>query len=300
METKKNPQLIAILQALLVTVLWSTSWVLIVIGLEDIPALTFAGLRYTLAFVALLPFFLRNKRATPLRELNRSDWLWLLALGLVYYTITQGTQFVTLQFLPTITFSLLLNFSAVFVALLGIPFLNERPTALQWLGIGVFIAGVLVYFYPVIIPAGLFFGFLMATIHILSNSAASILGRFVNRGGKLHPLTVTVVSMGIGSLVLLGTGIVVEGVPVLDWRGWAIVIWLAIVNTAFAFTLWNHTLRTLSATQSSMINNTMLVQIAILAWIFLGERITGMEAVGLAIALVGSLMVTLRRETGSP
>ena len=39
----------ALLQALFVTFLWSTSWVLIKLGLRDIPALTFAGLRYGLA-----------------------------------------------------------------------------------------------------------------------------------------------------------------------------------------------------------------------------------------------------------
>jgi hypothetical protein len=54
-----------VLQALLVTFLWSTSWVLIKIGLVDIPALTFAGLRYALATLVLLPFVLRGDRWRP-------------------------------------------------------------------------------------------------------------------------------------------------------------------------------------------------------------------------------------------
>ena len=45
----------AILLALFVTFLWSTSWILIKIGLKEIPALTFAGLRYLLGFFFLLP-----------------------------------------------------------------------------------------------------------------------------------------------------------------------------------------------------------------------------------------------------
>ena len=40
-----SPQFKAVLQALFVTFLWSTSWVFIKFGLVDIPALTFAGLR---------------------------------------------------------------------------------------------------------------------------------------------------------------------------------------------------------------------------------------------------------------
>ena len=67
------------------------------------------------------------------------------------------------------------------------------------------------------------------------------------------------------------------------------------VNTALAFTLWNLTLRELSAVESSIINSTMLIQIAILAWIFLGERITWQEGAGLLLAGAGVLLVQLRR-----
>jgi len=50
-----------------------------------------------------------------------------------------------------------------------------------------------------------------------------------------------------------------------------IIALLAIVNAAFAFTLWNKSLQMLTAVESSIINGTMLPQIAILAWIFLNE-----------------------------
>ena len=71
--------------------------------------------------------------------------------------------------------------------------------------------------------------------------------------------------------------------------------WLAVVNTALAFTLWNLTQRTLSAIETSIINNTMLIQIAILAWLFLGERLSVRAIVGLALAAIGTLIVQLRR-----
>ena len=76
-------------------------------------------------------------------------------------------------------------------------------------------------------------------------------------------------------------------------RGWAIVVWLAAMNTAFAFTLWNLTLRRLSAMESSVINNTMLIQIALLAWIFLGESLGARQIVGLVLASLGTLVVQL-------
>ena len=39
------------------------------------------------------------------------------------------------------------------------------------------------------------------------------------------------------------------------------------VNTAFAFTLWNLSLQRLTAVESAGVNNTMLIQIAVLAWL---------------------------------
>jgi uncharacterized membrane protein len=99
--------------------------------------------------------------------------------------------------------------------------------------------------------------------------------------------------MGVGSLLLLAVGFIVEGVPQLDLFGWGIVLWLAIVNTALAFTIWNHTLQTLTAIESTLINNTMLVQIAILAWLFLGEPVSARESIGLILAVMGVLFVQL-------
>jgi drug/metabolite transporter (DMT)-like permease len=284
----------AVLQALLVTFLWSTSWVLIKVGLEDIPPVTFAGLRYFLAFLALVPVYNRTRSATPLGTLTRRDWLNLVGLGLLYYTITQGSQFLGLAYLPAITFSLLLNSTAIVVAVLGIPLLRELPTRLQWSGALVFVAGAVVFFYPLAIPAGQGIGYAIAAVHILATSLSSIVGRGVNRGHRIHPLTVTLVSMGIGSVMMLGIGLLLEPWPDLDLGSWGIVIWLAVVNTAVAFTLWNHTLRTLSAMESSIINNTMLIQITILAWLFLGETLTGVKIGGLILAAAGAMLVQVR------
>ena len=87
----------AALQALFVTLLWSTSWVLIKLGLDDIPALTFAGLRYVLAFLCLLPLAWRSGQLGALRRLPRADGRRLAVLGLLYYTVTQGAQFLGLR-----------------------------------------------------------------------------------------------------------------------------------------------------------------------------------------------------------
>lgn len=287
-------RLVPVALALLVVFLWATSWVLIKIGLEDIPALTFAGLRYTLAFVCLVPVAALARRRSTGFELSRRTIGRLLMLGLLLYAVTQGAIFVALSYLPAVTVNLLWSFSTVAVALMGIVWLAERPTQFQWIGVGLAVLGAVFYFYPVTLPAGAAVGVLVSGVGVLANSAAAIVGREVNRARNLHPLMVTATSMGIGSIVLLISGVAFQGLPRITLQGWAIIAWLAVVNTAFAFTLWNFTLRTLSATESSIINGTMLIWIPILAVLFLGESVSGKELVGLVVAGIGTLIVQLR------
>lgn len=293
-----SPRLLAILQALLVTFLWSTSWVFIKFGLADIPALTFAGLRYSLATLCLLPFALRGDVLTTLLRLSRVEWLRLIGLGVLLYTLTQGAQFLALAYLPAMTTSLLLNFSTIMVALLGLVWLAERPTWLQWGGIGLNLTGILLYFYPVNLPGHELFGIAVALGGVLANAGAATLGRQVNRTQTRSPLAITIISMGLGAVLLLSAGVITQGLPPLSLSNWLIIGWLAVVNTAFAFTLWNHTLRQLSAVESSVINSTMLIQIAILAWVFLGERLTWLESLGMVLAALGVLLVQLRDPKG--
>lgn len=301
---KKYPHTTAVLQALLVTFLWSTSWVLIKFGLADIPPLTFAGLRYSLAWLFLLPLFLRAggvaelRQAATLHRASRRLWARLVILGVLFYAVTQGAQFVGLALLPAVTVNLLLGFSPVAVALLGVPLLAERPSPRQWLGIVTAVAGIVLYFTPLHVPAAQIVGMLIVICGVLAYAISAVIGRSMNQGSGLRPLTITFVSMGIGAALLLAAGVLLQGLPPLGWRSWAIIGWLALVNTAFAFTLWNHTLRTLTAMESSMINNTMAIQIPILAVIFLGERLTPREWLGLAIAIVGTLLVQLSRRRG--
>jgi len=285
----------AIFIALLVTFLWSTSFIIIKLGLGEIPPLTYAGLRYTIAFICLLPFALRKERIEEIKKLEKRDWQKLIALGFIFYTFTQGTQFLGLSLLPAVTVSLILNFTPVVVAVMGIFLLSEIPSTRQWFGAILFIVGVMVYFFPADLSATKITGLLVMSVGVIANASSSILGRSVNRGGKYHPLTVTIISMGVGSIVLLIVGTTVQGFPPISLKNILFLLWLAGINTALAFTLWNLSLRSLTAMESSIINGTMLIQIAVLAWVFLGETITLKEFVGMLIAAVGALLVQLKR-----
>jgi drug/metabolite transporter (DMT)-like permease len=268
--------------------------VIIKIGLAEIPPLTFAGLRYTIAFLFLLPFAFTKANSAVIKSLNKKDWFKLVLLGLLFYAFTQGTQFIGLSLLPAVTVSLWLNFTPLIVAVMSISLLREIPSVLQWSGVILFIVGIITYFFPVDLSENQATGLIMMTIGVLANSSSAVLGRNINRGGKINPVVVTIISMGVGSLILLISGVVIQGLPSISTENILFLLWLAIINTALAFTIWNFTLRTLSAMESSIINGTMLIQIAVLAWIFLGETITLQEGIGMVIAACGAVMVQLR------
>lgn len=291
-----SPHLVAILQALLVTFLWSLSWVFIKIGLrEEVPPITFAALRYVLAAACLIPLMLATPRArATLRGLTRQEGIGLIGLGAIYYTATQGLQYVSLALLPAATLTLLLSMTPVIVAVVAQRSLGEQLSRMQWAGLLLATSGTIVYFFPVALPADQALGLIFGILGLLANAASALMGRKINQAIPI-PLVVTGVSMTMGAVLMLGIGVAIEGLVMLSWQTWLIIIFLAVVNTAFAFTLWNHTLRTLPAIESSVINNTMTVQIALLAFLFLGETLNLRQILGLGLAVIGVLAVQVGR-----
>jgi drug/metabolite transporter (DMT)-like permease len=290
-----SPRVSALVQALFVTFIWSASWVLIKIGLEGIPPVTFAGLRYMLAFLCLFVVVASSGPGrAQVARLSSSDWRGLVLLGVVLYALAQGAQFAALGLLPPTVLSLILNFTPIAVAVFGFAALRERPTLRQIAGIGVFLLGVLIYFADREIPAAQLGGIAIGIMCMVTNAVGSVLGRGINRAMTVSPIVVTVVSMGIGAILLLAFGLLTEGLPSLTPTHWAIIVWLATVHTALTFVMWNRALRHLTAVESSLINSLMLVLIAILAWVFLGEQISPQGAVGIGFATVGIVLVQVR------
>ncbi len=297
----------AIALAIFVTFLWSTSWILIKVGFqrEELEPLSFAGLRYALAALILLPLGWPALRHARPWAAGHGLMLRAAVLGLLLYAVAQGAAFAALDLLPAATVGLVLSSTPVAVALLSRGHGTEGATRIQALGVGVLVAGALLYLGLDAVPAGALLGVGIALVGMLATAVGAQMGRALARdamdrfGGAV---ALTGVTMAIGATVLLASGVALEGIPRLSVTGWLICGWLAIVNTAFAFTIWNHTMRRLTAIESSVLNTAMLVQIAILAWVFLGETLDVRQILGLGLALCGVLLVqlapTLRASAG--
>ena len=52
-------------------VVWSSTWLAIKVGLSDLPPISFAGIRFLIAFIVLV---LVSLGRVPLLPKNRSDW----------------------------------------------------------------------------------------------------------------------------------------------------------------------------------------------------------------------------------
>ena len=283
----RRTRIIAIAQALFVTVLWSSSFIVIKYGLQEIPPLTYAGLRYSIASVILLALiFAQPKMRAVLKNRSRRWWSMLFLYGCIYITVTQGTQFLGLFYLPAITFSLILNMTPIVVLMLAIPWLGERPSTRETILILLGIFGVVLYFFPLDFAGVSLIGLAIGVISLLANSGSALLGRAINRNRDTPSLVVTGIMMSIGALFLLMFGLITEPLAGLSLTAWIYILWLAVANTALAFWLWNKAMRVLRAIDMTLINSMMMPQIVILSIIFLNEYPNLLDWIGLIILAI--------------
>ena len=279
----------ALLEAPLVTFLWSTSYILTKIGLTEISPLVLVSLRYVVASLILVPAaVLRGEH----RALDGRAALKLVFLGITGYSVAQGLQCVGLYHLPAVTVTFILNFTPVIVLTLGLVFLKTTPTPRQVAGIALVIAGAYIYFGGGVSASSLT-GVIMTLVSGLGWAAYLVASRAFFKPGEIGPLGLSAFAMGVGTVFIAGSAWVYEGFTALSLGGWGIVLWLGVVNTAAAFFLWNHALQRVEAFEISILQNTMLIQIAILSMIFLGEKLTASKMLGMAAVFVGVLIVQL-------
>ena len=291
---RKDSHIINIAEAFLVVIIWATSWIIIKNNLSNIPPLFFAGTRYFLASVFLLIWCFSSGKIGEIRAIERKTWPLLVLLGIAMYTAAQGGQYIALSYLPSNHVSLFMNFSPVFVSLIGILVLGEKLTILKGSGVLIYIAGISIYFLPLTEAGGKTIGYTAASVCFISHIIASLTGRYLNKSRKASPMVITAVTMFIGGTLLFIIGTAVEGFTAFSVSGIISLLILVIINTCLTFPLWNKTLRYLSASESSMISSTMLIFVAILAWYFLKEVPTIKETAGIMLSVSGVMLVQKR------
>lgn len=293
---KSNPprpgHLLAIGEALLTALIWSSSFVGVKVALVYTGPFTVAGLRYFLAFLFLTPWLLKQRASSP--SLTRPQWSRFTLMGLTQYTIGNGALFLALKTLSATTGSLALCLVPMPVLLFGILRLKERPNHFQSFGLAVTIGGSVLFFSPRLeLKDPLALGLL--GLSVLSFAAFPVLGREVARDRQVENVTLTALPLGIGGGVLILLAAATEGPPHMPLFAWGVILGLAAVNTLIAYLLFNHSLQRLTAVEANVMLNLTPLGTAIIAWGTLRERLTPLQIVAMLLVVAGASLAQWRK-----
>lgn len=279
--------------------IWASTFVFVKLALTEAGPLTVAGLRYFGGFLLLLPLLVHRGSHGGVGDRKRNSlrrvWLRLLLLGLSGYTIGNGALFWGLQHMPATTGSLLISLTPLPVLLMGSFWLREPTTWRQIAGLVICIAGSVIFLSPGG-SAGEPLGIGLGVLALFSFATFGVLGREAARDRHVDTLSLTALPLGLGGGLLLLLAIPLEGPPNLSGTGWAIILWLVVVNTVSAYLLYNHALKTLTALEMNVMFNLGPIGTALIAWPLLGERLPAVQIVGMVMVILGVIAVQAGRK----
>lgn len=274
--------------------IWGSSFVGVKVALDHAGPLTIAALRFSIAAILLMPWIVHSRRNGS--SLQRTDWGKLTMIGFSQYVVGNGALFLALRTVTSTAASLTVLLVPIPIVLLEIIHLKERPSRLYLVGILIAVIGSVAFFVSdlgAITPGTL--GLLaLATI---SSAFMPVLGRDLARKHVMSTIELTGIPLAIGGVSLLVLAAVFEGVPHLPSQTWGIIIGLALINTLAAYLLFNHALKYLRAGEANILLNMTPAATALIAWLALGDRLTTMQMVGIAIVIVGATLAQNRKRT---
>ena len=148
-----------------------------------------------------------------------------------------------------------------------------------------------VLFFSAGLQAGEPLGLGIVVVGLIGFLFFGILGREVAREQKVDTLSLTAIPLAFGGGLLLLVALPLEGLPTFSVTGYGIVLWLVVINTAFAYILYNHSLQVLTALEMNVMLNLSPLVTAVLAWLLLDERLSIVQIIGMISVIVGVVLV---------
>ena len=281
---------------LLLCCIWGSTWLFIKLGLEDLPPLTFAGIRFVIASTILFGIVAARRLSLP----RRSDWLLLAITGILAFSLNYGLLFWGEQYISSGLAALLQAtipaFGLVF-AHLHLP--GER---LSWAKIGGVILGVLgvaVVFSNQLAVAGK--QALAGCVAVLISSIVVAYSNVLVKayGTNMNPAVLAAGQMFFGLLLLFAVGLPLEGNPLnFHWTPSAVtaLLYLAIVGSVIAFLLYYWLVLNMDVTKSMLIALVTPVVAVLLGMIVLNEKIGWRTLAGGAMIMLGISLIVLRKK----
>lgn len=269
------------LVAILVTIIWGLSFVVIKLGVGSTPPLLLAALRFLAAALPAILFVPRPK----------TDWRNVVGYGFFLGVAQFGLLFAAIALgMPASLASVVMQAQVFFTVLFAAVLMGERPGAYQALGGVIACLGLVLIAWPRLTGGGAG-PFLMTVLAAASWGVANIISK---RAGRVDMLGFIVWSSLVAPLPLLGLSLWVDGpdrvihaLANMDRNALAAVAYLAYPTTVFAFGVWAYLLsRHPAATVTPF---ALLVPVAGIlgSALILGEVMHPVEAVGGAVIVFG-------------
>ena len=278
-------------------IVWSSTWLVIKIGLRDLPPISYAGIRFVIAVIVLLAVSVGRVRLLPQR---RSDYVLLAFTGVLMFAVNYGLLFWgelhVSSGLAAVLQATIPIFGMVFAHLM----LPDEPMRLQKL------TGSLLALGGVAIICARLLGFngVMAFwggLGIVFGAAGAAFSNVLLKARVLQvaPAMIAAWQMIFGTAPLLVTGFIVEGNPFrFHWTALSIfcLLYLAVIGSALAFLLLYWLLPRMTVTRLQTISLITPPGAVALGWAVGGEKFSLWSLVGACFVLAGVWMIFRRAE----
>ncbi|UPT57792.1 EamA family transporter [Dickeya zeae] len=280
------------LLALCVVVVWGVNFVVMKIGLHDMPPFLLAGLRFLL--VVLPAILVVPRPALPLR--------WLAAYGM---TISFG-QFAFLfcaikMGMPVGMASLVLQSQAFFTLMLGAWCLGERLQWNRWLGIVVAALGIVVLSggHAASTPLP---GMTLTTLMLTLAAAASwacgnLCNKQIMRRYQVNAMSLVVWSalIPVGPFLLCswvfdGADTIVASLSAMRLPTMLALMYLSFISTLIGYAIWGNLLSRYETWRVAPLSLLVPVVGILSASLLLGESLSGRQLSGAALVMLGLLV----------
>ena len=252
--------------------------------------------RVFIAFLILLP--ITHRHWSAMLSLVRQRWFSLLVIGGLGLSITQGLIYMGLNYTTAINAGLIIALMPVMTMVLARFLLNETVGTWQFIGSIIAFAGMAIIVTRGDLSALVRLDLNVGELFVVGAAIAFALYTVLLRRAKYElpglPLLV----------VLLGAG-VVAAIPFYTWelthdertaltaKGLLALIYTAGPGGALMYYLFNLSVQALGASRAGVFLYLQTVFVAVLACLFLGERLLAYHLVGALFILVGVLLVML-------
>jgi drug/metabolite transporter (DMT)-like permease len=270
-----------------VCLLWSSTFVFIRLGLQDLPPFTFAWIRLAIASAVLAPIAIAGGHW---RSLSGRDVAAVCGTGVLLLGVNYGLVFWGAQFVPSGLVAILLSGTPVLALAFGWFLGSEGVNARKLLALALGVLGVAIIFGAEARASGR--AALLGGAAVLGASACVAFAYvwLKTHGHHLSPTGVTALQSLAGLLPLAGLGLVIEGAPTFArWSAtaWVALLYLALVASVLAFWLNYWLLQRMDASAMLMMGVAEVpIAIALGALVF-GERLPAGTLLGATCVLIG-------------